>query len=100
MSGYIFNSGHTNTLVFNLTPANNSIVLPAGRYCNNLLVFPESEELIDVSDVSNGGTEIEEQFPAAAGISSNIIIETYNDTDTTIYFANLTGNITVTAYFL
>lgn len=100
MSGYIFITREDNKQLFTVTPGGNSITLPAGKYVNNFVIKPTVDELIDISDVSDGGTELEEQMPCGAGVSSNVVIETLYDEDTTIYFANLTAAIQVTVYFL
>lgn len=101
MSGYILTIGNrSKTFSVTLDENNNAITIPAGSYVLSIVIKPKVDEILKVSDVTEGGTDIEADFPVYAEESGTVEVNKFYDVETIIYVTGNVSEMTATIYIL
>jgi hypothetical protein len=93
------NTGSSASITTIITPGSPVINIAAGTFLNALVLDPVNADVINIG-YAPGGSDIEEGLPLQAAVPATIIIAKKFKLAATIYFANITGTITVTQYRL
>ena len=84
--------------VYTLDSELTSIVIPAGLFVHAITIVATKQQYIDISQVSQGGTDIEEQLELPEDESATVAIHKRFDAGGTLYFAGYDEPISVTLY--
>lgn len=76
------------------------IEIPAGTYVLSVVVTANQDEVLQVSDVAMGDTDIEADFPAFAGQPATITINKLYPNGGTIYFDGYNDTLQATLMML